>query len=236
MTTWRLIVLPPHELLNEYHVSDQGQVRIGDAGQPLYTEPSDSGYHRVRLVRRDGTRNWYRVHLLVLEAFVGPRPAPRYHGAHNNGDKNNNTLLNLSWKTPEGNEADKKLHGTATGGKAGVRPLPAQEIKDLRAQGHSLTQIAKSLDAHRSSVARIVKEERQGLRIRFKALTVGGRPRYLCVNCTSGWVGVKFNPEGAYGHALAHVRRGDTISAADMTRLQKHALSEETARAEQAGT
>lgn len=52
-----------------------------------------------------------KVHLLVLEAFIGPRP-PGMHGCHNNGDKLDNRLTNLRWDTPGANNRDKREHGT----------------------------------------------------------------------------------------------------------------------------
>lgn len=231
MTTviWRVISFAP-----AYQVSDEGLVREGDSGQPRCMNTRDSGYLRVKLVRADGRRLWYRVHLLVLETFTGPRPTSRHQGAHSDGNKANNRLDNLLWKTPEANAADKKLHGTATGGQPGVKKLPARVIHDLHGSGDSLTSIAKTLDAHRSSVARVVKRPPPDVSgIRFQALKVKGRPRYLCVGCTSGWVGVKFNPEGAYEHARSHMRRGDVVSSVDLKRLQKHALKEEAAQAAQ---
>jgi hypothetical protein len=51
------------------------------------------------------------VHHLVLEAFVGPRPAG-HEAAHGDGDKTNNALANLRWATPKENAADRYRHGT----------------------------------------------------------------------------------------------------------------------------
>jgi hypothetical protein len=52
-----------------------------------------------------------KVHLLVLEAFIGPRPEG-HQGAHENGNKLDNRLDNLRWKTPGENNRDKRRHGT----------------------------------------------------------------------------------------------------------------------------
>lgn len=51
------------------------------------------------------------VHVMVLEAFVGPRP-DGYHAAHEDGTRDNNRLSNLAWKTPAENAADRRRHGT----------------------------------------------------------------------------------------------------------------------------
>lgn len=53
----------------------------------------------------------FKIHHLVLETFVGPRPDGMV-GCHNNGDKLNNHVDNLRWDTPGANNRDKRQHGT----------------------------------------------------------------------------------------------------------------------------
>ena len=116
--------------------------------------PSDSGYERVRV---DG-RN-VLLHRLVLFAHRGPPPTPRHHGAHGDGDKGNNALHNLSWKTPEENEADKKLHGTAPrGGGKKLSPQKVGAMRRARRMGESISRIARRFGLHRKTVARHVGE------------------------------------------------------------------------------
>jgi hypothetical protein len=163
---WKKITLAAGALHTTYNyeVSDAGQVRIAYPDRLdvlLKPEVNRGGYHRVRLCRDDGKRIWYRVHLLVLETFVGPRPTTRHHGAHLSGDKSNNRLDNLGWKTPVENAADKKLHGTATGGRAGVLKLPVKAILNRKAKGHSMSKIAKDLKVHRHSVSRVLNGQRR---------------------------------------------------------------------------
>lgn len=52
-----------------------------------------------------------RVHVVVLETFVCPRPEGMI-ACHNNGDSSDNRLCNLRWGTHEDNAKDKILHGT----------------------------------------------------------------------------------------------------------------------------
>jgi hypothetical protein len=110
---------------NGYEVSDLGRVRSVDrviprrwrSGRIVQAKlkgrllglhvAAGPGYLYARL----GCKSAY-VHHLVLEAFVGPRPAGR-QAAHGDGDKLNNTLGNLRWATPKENCADKLRHGTA---------------------------------------------------------------------------------------------------------------------------
>jgi hypothetical protein len=115
---------------------------------------SDSGYERVSV---DGRTP--RLHRLVLFAFRGPPPSSRHHGAHLDGDKGNNHLSNLDWKTPEENEADKKRHGTAPRGRT-RKNLSPQKIGKVRAsfvKGESVSRIARRYGLHRKTVSRCVR-------------------------------------------------------------------------------
>lgn len=51
------------------------------------------------------------VHTLVLEAFVGPRPAGM-QACHWDDDGDNNHLSNLRWDTHKGNSADRERNNT----------------------------------------------------------------------------------------------------------------------------
>ena len=68
------------------------------------------GYALVKLnIGVDRTR--LLVHILVLEAFRGPRP-PGTQTRHLNGISNDNRLVNLAWGTPKENAADCLRQGT----------------------------------------------------------------------------------------------------------------------------
>lgn len=72
----------------------------------LKTYPLRRGYVVVTL-RRDGKAVRKRMHHLVLEAFVGPRP-PGMVGCHYpDTSPSNNAISNLRWDTPTENEKDK---------------------------------------------------------------------------------------------------------------------------------
>lgn len=64
------------------------------------------------------SRSGYRttkVHLLVLTAFVGPRPAGQI-GRHLDGNFRNNALSNLAYGTPQDNMDDRERHGNTARG------------------------------------------------------------------------------------------------------------------------
>lgn len=89
-----------------YMVSDQGRVASILDG---HTEKT-TGYRQVTLGGRRRKKT-FRLHSLVLQTFVGPRP----HGCgglHNNGDPGDNRLANLRWGTQGENLRDAVRHGT----------------------------------------------------------------------------------------------------------------------------
>ena len=104
-----------------YQVSDRGRVRSGRLrGKGRYGWSNEwrilggylDGTGRPTVAPyRNKVRFTRRIHRLVLEAFVGPRP----EGAlccHNNGNKTDNRLSNLRWDTPESNVRDAIRHGS----------------------------------------------------------------------------------------------------------------------------
>ena len=99
MENWKPVV--GHE---GYEVSDLGRVKSHHRGgrilRPQMRNNSLSGHHYVVL---RGVRK--SVHHLVLEAFVGPRPAGM-QARHANDNGTDNVLTNLSWGTQSGNAYD----------------------------------------------------------------------------------------------------------------------------------
>ena len=89
-----------------YEVSDQGRVRSLKKKTPHVLKPGNNhkGYAQVDLCK-DGHR-WHRaVHLLVLEAFIGPRPDGMV-ACHYDDDPQNNHIDNLRWDTISANIQD----------------------------------------------------------------------------------------------------------------------------------
>lgn len=105
-----------------YEVSDLGRVRSVTRqvrcragtrlhpGRVLRLKKHPFGYGMCAL-SMDGAVTDRLVHHMVLEAFVGPRPAG-LNGLHNDGDPSNSRLTNLRWDTQAANIADAMAHGT----------------------------------------------------------------------------------------------------------------------------
>lgn len=98
----------------DYQVSDQGRVRSrarpGGWRVLRCGRFPDKPYRRVALKTPGGAYKHHMVHVLVLEAFVGPCPAGM-QTRHLDGDGANNRLDNLRWGTPKENAEDQDRHG-----------------------------------------------------------------------------------------------------------------------------
>lgn len=115
-----------------YDVSSHGRLRRGE--KILQPGVGDTGYRAARLVDADGHRRLYKVHRLVLEAFVGSCPEGQ-ESRHLDGDRLNNHLENLAWGTRSENAMDRSRHGTNPMG-----------IRRACPRGHLLA--VPNLDAH----------------------------------------------------------------------------------------
>lgn len=91
------------------------------------------GYLRVNLCR-EGEKRRHNVHVLVLEAFVGPRPVGM-ECRHLDGNPANNHVQNLCWGTPKENGEDRVRHGTCAGPVGELHPrakLTERDVLNIR--------------------------------------------------------------------------------------------------------
>ena len=95
-----------------YQVSSLGRVvsTVRGGTRELRGGYAGSGYRKVAMVGNDGHRYGKKVHLLVCEAFHGPRPDGLI-ARHLNGDKTCNEASNLEWATYSENGQDQVRHG-----------------------------------------------------------------------------------------------------------------------------
>ena len=105
-----------------YSVSDQGRVRsetrtvtLGNGQTRTYkgvvlSQAIDADRRCWVHLARPGFRRTYRVHRLVLEAFVGPCP-DGLESCHWDDDPTNNQLSNLRWDTSTANKHDMARNG-----------------------------------------------------------------------------------------------------------------------------
>lgn len=120
-----------------YFVSDFGRVCSIDRvinnrtwrGQLLKLGRFAQGHRYVCLNKGDHSR----VHVLVLEAFVGPRPEGQ-EGLHWDDNASNNHLSNLRWGTRSANHIDALRNGKKpTGEQMGNAKLTDEAVRFIHA-------------------------------------------------------------------------------------------------------
>lgn len=101
-----------------YEVSDQGRVRslprqtrAGYRGGTVLKPGLGTDGYLLVVFSKEGKTKIQKVHQLVMRAFVGDQP-DSWQVAHGNGQKQDNRLTNLSYKTRSGNMLDSVQHGT----------------------------------------------------------------------------------------------------------------------------
>lgn len=158
-----------------YEVSDLGRVRSVDAmvagvfgrtqirrGKILKQSPS--GSYLAVVLSKCGKIKTHRIHKLVLEAFVGPRPDGCEARHFPDRDIRNNRLSNLSWGTALENSDDKRKHGTIRRGEsvptAKLKTSDVIEIRRLCSSGARQSEVASIYGIRENHVSRIVRRSR----------------------------------------------------------------------------
>ena len=124
--------------------------------------PSNSaGYLGVNL-RVDGQVKRRLVHVLVLEAFVGPRPSRQHESRHLNDRKRDNRPTNLAWGLHSDNEADKQRNGRVPRGvSCGTSKLSEDDVAEIRHRrcdmGEKLKPTAEDFNISVSNVSEIAR-------------------------------------------------------------------------------
>jgi len=143
-----------------YEASTDGTIRRIKTGKVLQPTLSDPAYYVVGLYR-EGSQKVYakRVHSLIAETFLGPRPSG-LNVLHGPGGALDNRLANLSYGTQRQNMLDKERDGTLQKGSSnGAAKLTEGDIPVIRqrAQGETYQAIANDYGCSRSAIAFAVK-------------------------------------------------------------------------------
>ena len=100
-------------------------------GKRLKPSLNDVGYLHIQMTA-EGRRTSAAVAPLVMATFVGPKPKG-LQVAHLDGNRTNNRLDNLEYKTPKENAMDRIRHGTSgKGEKNSMSKLSDLEREEIR--------------------------------------------------------------------------------------------------------
>lgn len=144
-----------------YEVSDHGRVRSNRGEEPVILACGEhtKGYRTVRLsLGGRGNAKNFLIHRLVLEAFVGPKPEKAQAG-HKDGNKGNNKLSNLEWRTTRAAHENQKERGTLLDGvKNHNTKLTEKQVKAIRKKlknGATTVALAKEYDVSTPTISDI---------------------------------------------------------------------------------
>lgn len=147
---WRPVIC--HE--DRYEISSWGNIRNKITGRTLRAGLNSDGYRQTTILRTDGSKRTVKIHVLVLESFVGLRPLGDF-GCHNDGHKLNNMLENLRWDSPFGNAQDRIKHG------ASRSKLTDEMIMEICASPLGCRRLATIYPVHRVYIAKLRREAKE---------------------------------------------------------------------------
>lgn len=147
-----------------YQVSDMGRVKSILFKKELILKHGFNrcGYNYINL-SKDKVYVSKTVHRLVALAFISnPENKPQVN--HKDGDKNNNSVLNLEWNTSKENNTHSFKTGLNKGQKGIVNKnskLSEEQVKEIRLIGktRTLISIAKEFNVGKSSISYILNRD-----------------------------------------------------------------------------
>lgn len=136
-----------------YWVSSHGRVKNKNGFMRL---TKVKGYYSVKL-SNDGYRHLFKIHRLVMQAFVG---YSEMMVLHNNGNSEDNRLENLRYGTAKENMEDMSKHRKEKGLFSRFTIEERDKIGSLLLKGLSGKAIAKEMGVHQSTISRYLKNTR----------------------------------------------------------------------------
>lgn len=134
--------------------------RMTDNWRDLVLVKSKSTGHLLITMKHDGKYKATLVSNLIAEAFFGPRPTGMQVCHFPDRDVANNSIQNLRYDTKQGNEDDKKVHGTRPKGSGHSHAkINEDDVANMRlafASGESKLRISKRYGLHHSTVGDII--------------------------------------------------------------------------------
>jgi len=145
-----------------YFVSTDGVVYSEKRGKRRALSPDigEQGHRRVSL-SKDGVKDRFLVHRLVLETFIGAAPTPASQGRHQDGDPSHNALANLSWGDQSENWVDRKRHGNHRS----YSKLTEEQASDIRirhAHGETGEALAEEFGVSATQIRNIGRGDQWG--------------------------------------------------------------------------
>ena len=113
---------------------------------------------RIVTLKKDNKGKTFKVHYLVMLAFVGERPE-KYHICHIDGNYKNNNLKNLKYDTISENRIDNYRYGSKVSkGKLSLKEV--LEIRDLYTNNiYTQKELVDIYNVNQSCISKIIRRE-----------------------------------------------------------------------------
>ena len=149
-----------------YYITDDGKI-WSELSHRWKKQRLHQGYVQVTLCK-EGKLYPVKTCILVLEAFIGPRPKDM-ECCHNNGNSQDNRLENLRWDTHSSNCRDSIIHKTSRLCKqfgedntnCNLTTHTVQRIRTVANLGlcNNQRKLAKMFNTTRANIGRILRRE-----------------------------------------------------------------------------
>lgn len=142
-----------------YSVSSLGRVR-GQSSGVILSPANSYGYRQVMLWKNNRAHS-RMVHVLVAEAFIGPKP-PGSDVNHINMCRGDNTPGNLEYLSRSQNALHASSHGALR--RPSGRKVPKADIQSIirrRQDGETYLSIALSYGVRHTSIFQLIKRHKQ---------------------------------------------------------------------------
>lgn len=141
-----------------YFFKADGTVYSERLGKRTQIYPTKTKRYDVISLSVPGERQkQFSFHVLMCEAFHGPRPQGT-ECRHLDGDRRNNRASNLCWGTHSQNQIDMRIHGTAyRGEKHYLAKLTERDVLDIRQKAMTFNEkeIATMFNVSQSTVRHV---------------------------------------------------------------------------------
>lgn len=167
---WRVV-----ERFPNYEVSNLGQIKVKNGRYSgkirkafLVSGRPAMGFWDIRHPKYAQRLKWQYIHILVCEAFHGPKPTVDHQVAHYDGDRYNNRADNLRWATRAENNADSvrhRLERRANGQEVAYAKLTTTDVLSidrLLQKGYSQADIARKYSVKHSTISDIARRRSWG--------------------------------------------------------------------------
>jgi hypothetical protein len=167
MNSIQTIAGEAREFLSGYFATSEGRIfstrqkHLGITERKM--QLTNKGY-LISDFQVDGRARKCTVHRAVLLAWIGPPPSPSHEGRHLDGNRLNNSNLNLAWGTAWENTQDKKRHGSrwARGTAQGASKLTEEQVCEIRKPGPSTRSLARRFNVHQKTIQDIRRGKNWG--------------------------------------------------------------------------